>query len=242
MNMTKQMKLMLVSLSSVALMAACGDDGANDSLGTTPVQPETTEETETDDAGDTTVDEGAEEGTAEEDTTVIDDSTSEEGTEDADDTGVTDDSTDASDAQVSDPDSPGIENIEFPISVQDAIEIFNNEFGSPNIDEIKFERDDGRYVYDFEGWDGEFEYEMEIDAQTGEILSQETEADTDHDDILDLDGIISPQEAMAIALEAAGSGYVEEWDLELENGFTVYEVDIEGGEDQDVDAHTGEIR
>jgi uncharacterized membrane protein YkoI len=111
-----------------------------------------------------------------------------------------------------------------------------------NIDEIEFEREDGRYVYDFEGWDGEFEYEMEIDAQTGEILSQETEADTDHDDILDLDGIISPQEAMAIALEAAGSGYVEEWDLELENGFTVYEVDIEGGEDQDVDAHTGEIR
>ncbi len=230
MNMTKQMKLMLVSLSSVALMAACGDDGANDSLGTTPVQPETTEETETDDAGDATVDEGAEEGTAE------------EGTEDVDDTGVTDDSTDASDAQVSDPDSPGIENIEFPISVQDAIEIFNNEFGSPNIDEIEFERDDGRYVYDFEGWDGEFEYEMEIDAQTGEILSQETEADTDHDDILDLDGIISPQEAMAIALEAAGSGYVEEWDLELEDGFTVYDVDIEGGEDQEVDAHTGEIR
>lgn len=230
MNMTKRMKLMLVSLSSVALMAACGDGGANDSLETTPVPPETTEETETDDTGDETVDEGAEEGTAEEDTT------------ETDDTGVTDDSTDASDAQVNDPDSPGIENIEFPISVQDAIEIFNNEFGSPNIDEIEFERDDGRYVYDFEGWDGEFEYEMEIDAQTGEILSQETEADTDHDDILDLDGIISPQEAMAIALEAAGSGYVEEWDLELENGFTVYDVDIEGGEDQEVDAHTGEIR
>lgn len=237
MNMTKQMKLMLVSLSSVALMAACGDDGANDSLGTTPVQPETTEETGTADTGDTTVEEDTQEDTPQEDAGDTDDSSAEE--EVAEDT---EEAGDVSEGQVSDPDSPGIENIEFPISVQDAIAIFNNEFGSPNIDEIEFEREDGRYVYDFEGWDGEFEYEMEIDAQTGEILSQETDADTDHDDILDLDGIISPQEAMAIALEAAGSGYVEEWDLELEDGFTVYEVDIEGGEDQDVDAHTGEIR
>lgn len=237
MNMTKQMKLMLVSLSSVALMAACGDDGANDSLGTTPVQPETTEETGTADTGDTTVEEDTQEDTPQEDAGDTDDSSAEE--EVAEDT---EEAGDVSEGQVSDPDSPGIENIEFPISVQDAIEIFNNEFGSPNIDEIEFEREDGRYVYDFEGWDGEFEYEMEIDAQTGEILSQETDADTDHDDILDLDGIISPQEAMRIALEAAGSGYVEEWDLELEDGFTVYEVDIEGGEDQDVDAHTGEIR
>ena len=230
------MKLMLVSLSSVALMAACGNDGANDSLGTTPVQPETTEETDTNDAGDTSVEEDTQEDTPEEDAGDTDDSSNEEVAEDTGEAG------DVSEAQVSDPDSPGIENIEFPISVQAAIEIFNNEFGSPNIDEIQFEREDGRYVYDFEGWDGEFHYEMEVDAQTGEILSQETETDSDQDDILDLDGIISPQEAMAIALEAAGSGYVEEWDLELENGFTVYEVDIEGGEDQDVDAHTGEVR
>lgn len=235
----KKIKWIIVSLSSVALLAACGNDTANDSLGTTPVPPETIEETEMDDAGGTAVDDDTEESTPEEGTDATDDSTNVEETEVSDDIEET---SDTSEAQLNDSDSPGIENIEFPISIQDAIDIFNNEFGSPNIDEIQFEREDGRYVYDFAGWDGEFEYEMEIDAQTGEILSQEVEADTEHDDILDLDGIISPQEAMAIALEAAGAGYVEEWDLELEDGFTVYEVDIEGGEDQDVDAHTGDIR
>lgn len=138
--------------------------------------------------------------------------------------------------------SPGIENVEFEVSVQEAIDMFLTEFDNPHIDEIEFDREDGRYVYDFEGWDGEFEYEMEIDAQTGEILSVETERDTDHDDILELEDILSPQEAMAIALEVSGGRYVEEWDLEVEDGFTVYDIDVEGGEDVDVDAHTGEIR
>lgn len=227
MKMTKRIKLGIVSLSSIALLAACGDNGANDSLGTTPVEPENTGET-TNNTGEST-----EETTDETGDTTEDDSSSEETSEDTgSDTGE----------QASDPDSPGIENIEFPISVQDAIETFNSEFGSPNIEQIQFEREDGRYVYDIDGWDGEFEYSIEIDAQTGEILSQDTESETDEDDILDLDGIISPQEAMEIALEVTGSGYVQEWDLELENGITIYEVDIEGGADQDVDAHTGEIR
>lgn len=231
MNMSKRIKLGIVSLSSVALLAACGDNGTNDSLGTTPVAPENTEETQADNTGDSTG------GTTGEDTT---EETGE--TTDSSNEGTSDDTNDDTGEQANDTDSPGIENIEFPITVQDAIDIFNNEFGSPNIDEIQFDREDGRYVYDFEGWDGEFDYEMKVDAQTGEILSQERDDDSDSDDILDLDGIISPQDAMRIALEATGSGYVEEWHLELEDGVTVYEVDIEGGQDQDVDAHTGEIR
>lgn len=231
MNMSKRIKLGIVSLSSVALLAACGDNGTNDSLGTTPVAPENTEETQADNTGDSTG------GTTGEDTT---EETGE--TTDSSNEGTSDDTNDDTGEQANDTDSPGIENIEFPITVQEAIDIFNNEFGSPNIDEIQFDREDGRYVYDFEGWDGEFDYEMKVDAQTGEILSQERDDDSDSDDILDLDGIISPQDAMRIALEATGSGYVEEWDLELKNGSTVYEVDIEGGQDQDVDAHTGEIR
>lgn len=136
----------------------------------------------------------------------------------------------------------GIEKMTFEVSVHDAVEIFSAEFGNPAIDEIEFDREDGRYVYDLEGWDGEFEYEMKIDAQTGEILSQETEAETDQGDRLELEGIIPPKEAMAIALEVSGGRYVEEWELEVEDGFTVYDIDVEGGEDVDVDAHTGDIR
>lgn len=211
-------KLGFLSFSTIALLAACSE--GDETLDTTPVE---TEETET------TTDNEVEEG--------VTDDVGEEANQ----------NTEISEQQEVDSggqeDSPGIENLEFAFSVYDAIEIFNEEFGAPNIEEIQFEFDDGRYKYEIEGWDEAFDYEMDIDAETGEILSQESEADSDTDeDILDLDGIITPQEAMAIALEVSGGDYVEEWELELEDGYTVYDIDIEGGEDQDIDAHTGDVR
>lgn len=240
---TKKAKLGMVTLSSVAVLAACGNNGDGDTLGTTPVEPETSEEAEVGTEEETTQEEEETTETEENTETETEENTENETQEETEQSeGTSNEGNNEASTESVSQDSPGIENIDFPISVEDAIEIFNNEFGSPNIDEIEFEREGGRYVYDFEGWDGEFEYEMEIDAQTGEILSQETEADTDEDDILDLDGIMSPQEAMAIALDASGGDYVEEWELEVEDGYTVYDVEISGGEDQDVDAHTGDIR
>lgn len=140
-------------------------------------------------------------------------------------------------------DTPGIEGIEFEVSLFDAIDLFYDTFGSQdiNIEEIEFDSDGNRYYYEFEGWDGEYEYELEIDAETGELLQQEMELDSETDDILDLDGIITPQEAMSIALEAAGDGYVEEWELEVEDGRTIYDIDIEGARDHEVDAHSGDV-
>lgn len=222
MKISQKMRLGLLSFSSIALLAACNDD----TVDTSPV------ETGEEEAG--TLPENTEEGTDTEETDQAsqEDPTDEETGGESADTGNIE----------GDPDSPGIQGIEFSVSVFDAIDIFNQEFDTPYIEEIQFERDDGRYVYEFEGWDGEFDYEMDIDAETGEILSQETDSDSDEEDILDLEGIITPQEAMEIALEASGGDYVEEWQLELEDGYTVYDIDIEGGEDQDIDAHTGEIR
>lgn len=37
------------------------------------------------------------------------------------------------------------------------------------------DRDDGRWHYDFEGFDSEKEYEMEIDATTGEVREHEVD-------------------------------------------------------------------
>lgn len=169
----------------------------------------------------------------EEDTTETDD------TEPIEETPA-DDSVDETPAQT---DSPGIEGMTFSITLDDAIDLFYETFGSEdiNIEQIEFDDDDSRYLYEFDGWDGEFEYELDIDAETGEIVKQEQEQDSDTDDILDLEGIITPNEAMDAALEASGSGYVEEWQLEVEDGRTIYDIDIEEGEDQDVDAHTGDV-
>lgn len=150
MRLSKNMRSTMVTFSSVALLAACGNNGNGDTLGTTPVQPDKTEEVGT-----------TEDSVQESETNETDAETGNEGND-----LQSDETSDVSNSETSsesvNQDSPGIETIEFPVNVSDAIEIFNNEFGSPNIDEIEFEREDGRYIYEFEGWDGEFEYEMEI--------------------------------------------------------------------------------
>jgi len=221
MSTSKAIRLGVLSLSASLLLAACDD---NDTQDTTPVEDDT-EQTGDTDAGDDT----AADNTGEDDT----DDTAADNTSDDETDGAADDAND----------SQGIQGMTFSVSLDDAIDQFYETFGSEdiNISEIRFNHDDGRYLYEFEGWDGQYEYELDIDAETGEIVQQEQDDDDDSGDILDLEGIISPEEAMEAALDASGSGYVEEWGLEVEDGRTIYDIDVEGGSDQQVDAQTGDV-
>lgn len=221
MSTSKAIRLGVLSLSASLLLAACDD---NDTQDTTPVEDDT-EQTGDTDAGDDT----AADNTGEDDT----DDTAADNTSDDETDGAADDAND----------SQGIQGMTFSVSLDDAIDQFYETFGSEdiNISEIQFNYDDGRYLYEFEGWDGQYEYELDIDAETGEIVQQEQDDDDDSGDILDLEGIISPEEAMEAALDASGSGYVEEWGLEVEDGRTIYDIDVEGGSDQQVDAQTGDV-
>ncbi|MER2063180.1 MAG: PepSY domain-containing protein [Alkalibacterium sp.] len=221
MSKGKAIKFGLLSLSAGVLLAAC--NGEDEPTDMNPIEEETTE---TDDT------EPIEEQPAED---------TEDGTGESD---VTDESeTDATYDSAAQTDSPGIEGMTFSITLDEAIDLFYETFGSEdtNIEQIEFDDDNGRYLYEFDGWDGEFEYELDIDAETGEIVKQEQEQDSETDDILELEGIVTPNEAMDAALEASGSGYVEEWKLEVENGQTIYDIDIEDGEDQKIDAVSGDV-
>ena len=137
----------------------------------------------------------------------------------------------------------GIENVDYPVSIYQATEIFYATVGKEevNIDSIEFDIDDGFYRYEINGWDGESEYSLDIDAETGAVTEQEVDSDRDTDDIIDIQSIISPTEAMAIAIENSGSGYVIKWELDSDDGKIVYEIDIEDGSDVTVDAYTGEV-
>lgn len=44
-----------------------------------------------------------------------------------------------------------------------------------------------------------------------------------------------------ISRHQSGVGYVWEWELEVEGGRTVHEIDIVNERDRDVDAHTGDV-
>ncbi|RNF38505.1 PepSY domain-containing protein [Planococcus salinus] len=109
------------------------------------------------------------------------------------------------------------------------------------VTDVELDSDDGRRHYDIEIKDGEFEYELELDAYSGEVLKQEKDADDDdfnrsaaasqnssENAAKGSQPLISADEAAQAAL-ATVSGTVEEVELDRDNGVTYYEVEIEDG-------------
>ena len=142
----------------------------------------------------------------------------------------------------------GIEEKEFAISLDDAVAKFKETFPEEGIEisGVELDEDDGKYAYDIQGFKENKEYEVKIDAETGDILAQEEEVDDDNDDLdddiaIDFATIITPQEAMTKALEN-NTGYVKSYELDHnDDGKLVYEIDIEDGDDVELDAETGDI-
>lgn len=148
----------------------------------------------------------------------------------------------------SDTNTKGIENKTFDTSVDDVIKKFNDTFPNAKITSLSIDNDNNSYVYEVEGYNDTNELELKVDANTGEIVKQDDDDDRDDvidDDVLDLDGIVSPQEAMKAALDEVGSGYAKEWELDSKNGKVYYEIDVEGSkqaqDDVHIDAKTGDF-
>ena len=108
----------------------------------------------------------------------------------------------------------------------------------------KLEWDDGRQVYDVEFYSGAKEYDYEIDAATGEIIS------FDHDAEHYTPGTGSPvtlDEAKELALSkvpGAAASHIVKAKQDRDDGKTIYEIEIvySGMEyDFEIDAATGAI-
>lgn len=220
-SVLKKFKLGVISLSAFALLAACG--GPTEEMPDTETPQETTEDTagDTGDTGNETDDQTGEQDTEDETT---DDTTNDAGT----DTGTA---------------SAGILSMDFQVSLEDAIQTFRDTFGeNVNIEQIEFDDDDGQYHYDLQGWDDQNEYEMEVDAESGDILDQSAESEEDpEEEALDIGSYVAPEEAMNAAAESANTDVVEGWTLDMEDGQALYEIDLEGADDVDVDAVSGEV-
>lgn len=141
----------------------------------------------------------------------------------------------------------GIEEKEFAISLDDAVAKFKEAFDDDSIEisSIELDEDDKKYTYGIEGFKENKEYEASIDAESGEVLAKEEENDDDNDDMdddvaIDFTKIISPKEAMAKALEN-NTGYVKSYEIDHDDDRIVYEIDIEDGDDVELDAESGDI-
>ena len=139
----------------------------------------------------------------------------------------------------------GLEQIDLELTIDDFITFFQQSFNSRkiHIEAIELELDDeqDRYVYEIEGWDDEYRYELKVNAKDLRIIAQEKKEHFESRDILDLANIIPPKEAMMKAIEANAGSRVEEWELEMDQGRLVYVIDFSDGEEQIVNALTGEL-
>ena len=109
----------------------------------------------------------------------------------------------------------------------------------------KMDWDDGRYVYDVEFYAGSIEYDYEIDANTGAIISYDHDWDNTTQTIPAGTDLISADRAKEIALGRAPSGVtVVKCQLERDDGRYIYEVEMRSGRTEyscDIDAATGAI-
>ena len=124
---------------------------------------------------------------------------------------------------------------------------------------IRLEYDDGRAVYDVEFWTADTEYDYEIDAVTGEILSMDYDADNHHTtQSVTVSGsgntasssgtTITEDAARQAALTHAGLAESDvqfvQCKLDRDDGRQVYEVEFYTSSaeyDYEIDAATGEV-
>lgn len=116
------------------------------------------------------------------------------------------------------------------LSQSDAINKFNEKYGSKSIKGIELKNKKNKYIYEVEGFDSEKEYKVKIDASSGNILkakSENLDAD-DKEDALDLNGLISRSEATKLA-QTKASGKAVKWSLEMDDKRPVWKVELRDG-------------
>lgn len=100
------------------------------------------------------------------------------------------------------------------------------------VESFQLEVEDGKAYYKVEGYDAKNEYEITVDAMTGEIVKNEAKAEKTSDKTADvqLAMLESVDKFMEEALKDAGQGYeAGEYGVELDDGKYVVNVEVVKG-------------
>ncbi|WP_373742904.1 PepSY domain-containing protein [Jeotgalibaca porci] len=162
------------------------------------------------------------------DTTPATNDTTTETSSVTEDTGVVDNSTTAT------------EDI---LSLEEVVDIYMGEYPNAQIQKVDYDKDSGDWTYEITGVSENREYEVEINAVSGDIIKVD-EDDVDDDAYLAFDTIITPEEAIEIAKTALAeeADVLEGWELDVDDNRTKYDIEFEGSNrDVKLDAETGEV-
>lgn len=123
------------------------------------------------------------------------------------------------------------------LSAEDAIKIFSDKYANVKIDEISFEKDNGVYAYEINGFDDANEYELEVNAADGSIIKDKSEKDNTADKkAIDLGLIKNIDELVATSLKDAGDGYhLDSFSIEHEAGITKLDIEVENASGKDIE-------
>lgn len=132
------------------------------------------------------------------------------------------------------------------ITMTEALDVYWADYPDAQIEEVDFDDDrSNQWTYEITGVFENREYEMEINAQTGEVINVD-EGDADNDEeYLTFDAIIEPQEAITIARDAltTADATFDGWHLDMDNNRAEYEIEFKGSDNRDVtiNAETGDV-
>ena len=109
-----------------------------------------------------------------------------------------------------------------------AFDGFKKLHADAKVESFQLDVENGKAYYKVDGYDAENEYEVTVDAVTGEIVKDEFEAENTSNKTADLklEMVEAVDKYMAEALKDAGQGYeAGEYEVELDDG--KYEVSVE---------------
>ncbi len=111
------------------------------------------------------------------------------------------------------------------------------------VESIELERDKGSVYYEVEVESSSKEYDIYVDAYSGEILKVKEERDRNAYKSERMKDVLTMVEAVAIATEKV-QGIVTKAELDSDDGQLYYEIEIRSGREEvevEIDARTGEI-
>lgn len=126
-----------------------------------------------------------------------------------------------------------LKRVKIDLSQKDALDKFDAKYPNKQIKSIDLKQENGTYVYEIDGFDKTNEYTATIDADNGKVLhshSEKLDVDDRHQKALDLNSVISRDEATKIA-EKHADGVSKEWNLELDedDGKAYWDVEVSDG-------------
>lgn len=118
------------------------------------------------------------------------------------------------------------------LSQTEAINKFDKKYSDKKLKEIDLKLDGNKYFYEITGFDKDKEYEMTINAISGkEVKSSSEKLDLDErlQKGLDLDKVISRDQASEIAEKEVKISTAKEWTLKMDQDKVIWDVTVESG-------------